>query len=145
MRGWRARSGGVSYRALRRVVLLFLPHGVLRRVRARSLLDLAYAERDMRAGESGNCERRKRVKRLLQLCPGDWRARRIVHWCRRGCCSSHQDAIQKVTAAVLEVFHVPGVPAANKWLSVAMAFDGRPGHVGRHPPSVCARHEGSLR
>ena len=93
----------------------------------RGLLELAYYHGDLRTSANeeeaeerrqADAARRQRGERLVAACSGDWRKRRIIHWCRR-CCDSHEESVEHVLTVLLSVaFQVPAVPAANKWLSV---------------------------
>ena len=94
-------------------------------VRSRAILELAYFKRDLRNSRDENEHvrkeretlRRKQGERLLQLCPGDWRRRRIDFVDVVGL-ASRDEVVDCLYALLIGIgFHVLAEPSTNKWLS----------------------------
>ena len=91
------------------------------------VMELTYYQREMRA-QKDDCDgeemqenatkRRNQGRRLCAHCPGSWRHKEVIHWCRR-CCETLEDAIENTfPLAMMVVFTVLPNVALNKWLSV---------------------------
>ena len=92
---------------------------------ARDILELAYYRRDLRnvpdeiAQEMQRQDRlrRQRGEALVKCCPGDWRKKKIVHYCAT--CNTQEEAVQHVVKVLCEVaFNVVAAGSLVKWLGL---------------------------
>ena len=88
---------------------------LLRPLRTRARQDVSTA----------NSERlRKVVANLVEVANGDWRGRRLVHYCP-GCCRSRMESVGKMSSALIDALVDPlatSEPSTNKWWTCEKAM-----------------------
>ena len=94
---------------------------------AERVLETCYYTRELRSSRDDNDDakmreeeqkRRALGQRLKDHCPGNWRKKNVVHWCK-GCCDNWEEAVAHTYQLIMSVvFTMLGIPAANKWLSL---------------------------